>query len=239
MNKETNKVIAIDLGGVNSYLICTENGFVLVDTGGHLTMDKIFDNRRKKLIESLNSLGCRKSNLKLVILTHGDNDHSANAAFIKKEFGVPIAMHPGDIRLVEDPTLDTLMESFKYESQIFKIVFRLMKKKIEKMTQKTLEDYESFTPNILLSDKMDLKDFGIDGTVIYLPGHTNGSIGILLEDGSFIAGDIFINNKKPDVAPNAVDFKKLYESIGSLKNYKIGTVYPGHGHPFAFSDYNR
>ena len=45
---DKNTIITIDLGGVNSYLLTVENGFVLVDTGGHLTMDKIIDNRRSK-----------------------------------------------------------------------------------------------------------------------------------------------------------------------------------------------
>ena len=72
-----------------------------------------------------------------------------------------------------------------------------MKKKIEKITEKTLKDYESFTPDILLSDNMNLKEYGLEGTVIHLPGHTAGSIGLLLGDGSFIAGDTFVNNQKP------------------------------------------
>jgi hydroxyacylglutathione hydrolase len=239
MSKASNTIIPIDLGGVNSYLICTENGYVLVDTGGHLTMDKTFDNRRKKLMEVLVSAGCMKDNLRLILLTHGDNDHVANASFISKEFDAPIAMHPGDLTLVKDPTLETMMGSFQYQSVLFQLVFRLMKKKIEKLTEKTLEDYESFTPDILLSDKMNLKDYGLEGIVIHLPGHTAGSIGLLLGDGSFIAGDTFVNNKRPAAAPNAVDFDKLYASIENLRSRGIRTVYPGHGHPFVFSSYNR
>jgi hydroxyacylglutathione hydrolase len=239
MGRANNTVIPIDLVGVNSYLIAAENGYVLVDTGGHLTMDKTFDDRRNKLMEALAAVGCSKGELRLILLTHGDNDHVANAAYIRRKFNVPIAMHPGDLELVENPTLETMMGSFQYQSVLFKLVFQLMKKKIKMLTKKTLEDYESFTPDILLSNKMELKDYGLEGTVIHLPGHTAGSIGLLLNNGSFVAGDTFVNNQKPAAAPNAVDFDQLYVSIDSLRNLGIRTVYPGHGHPFVFSDYKR
>lgn len=237
MDRTNNTVIPIDLVGVNSYLIAAEHGYVLVDTGGHLIMDKPFDNRRKKLMEALSAVGCTKGELRLILLTHGDNDHVANAAYIRKEFDAPIAMHPGDLKLVENPTLETLMGSFQYQSVLFKLAFHLMKKKIEGIMKKTLEDFENFTPDILLSDGMDLEEYGLEGTVIHLPGHTAGSIALLLEDGSLIAGDTFVNNQKPAAAPNAVDFSNLFRSIDSLRDRGIKTVYPGHGHPFVFSDY--
>ena len=237
MNSANNTVIPIDLVGVNSYLVAAKNGYVLVDTGGHLTMDKTFDNRRKKLMEALAAVGCTKGELRLILLTHGDNDHVANAAYLRKEFDAPIAMHHGDLELVEDPTLEMMVGSFRYQSVLFKLVYQLMKKKIERITKKALDDFESFTPDILISDKMKLKDYGLEGTIIHLPGHTAGSIGLLLEDGSLMAGDTFVNNKKPAAAPNAVDFNNLYKSIDSLRGRGIQTVYPGHGHPFAFSDY--
>jgi len=237
MNSANNTVIPIDLVGVNSYLVAAKNGYVLVDTGGHLTMDKTFDNRRKKLMEALAAVGCTKGELRLILLTHGDNDHVANAAYLRKEFDAPIAMHHGDLELVEDPTLEMMVGSFRYQSVLFKLVFQLMKKKIERLTKKTLEDFESFTPDLLISDNMKLNDYGLEGTIIHLPGHTAGSIGLLLEDGSLIAGDTLVNDKKPAAAPNAVNFSDLYKSIGSLRGKNIQTVYPGHGQPFAFSDY--
>lgn len=81
MNQE---IIRIDLGGVNCYLLKENSKFILFDTGGHLFMDKTFSNRREELEKELETYGCTQNNLVLIVLTHGDNDHATNAAFLKK-----------------------------------------------------------------------------------------------------------------------------------------------------------
>ncbi|HWR70506.1 MAG TPA: MBL fold metallo-hydrolase, partial [Dehalococcoidia bacterium] len=59
------------IGRVNCYLIETDSGFVLIDTGA--------SNRRKDIEKELESAGCKPGDLKLIILTHGDFDHMGNA----------------------------------------------------------------------------------------------------------------------------------------------------------------
>lgn len=229
-------IIRIDLNGVNCYLLKGDSGFVLVDTGGHLVMDKQFTNRREILLQKLDAAGCTQYNLNLIVLTHGDYDHTCNAKYLRERYHAKIALHKGDLKLVETPVLHEWMNSFKFNSFAYKLIFRLLGKTITKVTQKTIEDFESFTPDIFLDDGFDLSAYGIDAKVIHLPGHTNGSIAILTKDGALISGDTFANNKKPLPAPNAIDFQQLSSSIQKLRNYAIGSVYPGHGEPFAFKE---
>lgn len=236
MKPMENRIIPIDLGGVNSYLVEAEQGFVLVDTGGHLVLDRTFDNRRQKLLDVLETNGCTPGRLRLILLTHGDNDHAANAAYLRQTFQAPIAMHPADLPLVQNPDLPLLMASFRYRSPILRIIFRLMKSKITLVTRKTLEDFEGFQPDLLLEDGMDVSSYGINARVVSLPGHTPGSVGLLFPDGSFLSGDTLVNNKKPAGAPNAADFNALSQSIIRLKKMHIQKVYPGHGTPFSFRE---
>lgn len=226
----------IDLNSVNCYLVKTEKGFVLFDTGGHIIMDKEFTNRRQELIDQLEKAGCKPGDLKAIILTHGDCDHAANAAFLRDHYHTIIAMHTGDTGLVWNVTLDKMMESFQYSSLVLKIVFRLMKKKISQITETTRKDFDQFQPDMLLKDGDDLSAYGLKAKTVHLPGHTNGSIGILFEDGQFICGDIFANIKKPSLSPNALDFKQLKESVRKIKAMNISTFYPGHGKPFAAAE---
>lgn len=221
---------------MNCYLADAKDGFILFDTGGHLVTDKQFDNRREKLTAALHREGCRPGNLKLVVLTHGDIDHAASAAYIRSAYGAPIAMHPGDARLVESPGIDQAMESYHYRPLAFRIVFLLMRKAIKKATERILGDFEPFTPDIWLKEGDSLAEYGLDATVMHLPGHTAGSIGILTGDGDLIAGDTFAKMKKPDIAPNAADFKSLKASVDRVKAMGIGTVYPGHGDPFEMAE---
>lgn len=227
------EIIRIDLDGVNCYLGKAEEGFILFDTGGHLIMDKEYTDRREKLCSYLDKAGCRPGNLKLIILTHGDSDHSGNAAFLREKYQTSIAMHRADTELVKGITLSKRMESFHYRSPIYRFIFRLMRKKILKITERVHTDYTPFEPDILLQDGEALQKYGLPAKVVHLPGHTPGSIGILCETGELIAGDIFVNLKKPSLAPNAADFSQMERSAHKLSKMKLSMVYPGHGEPFA------
>jgi glyoxylase-like metal-dependent hydrolase (beta-lactamase superfamily II) len=230
-------IIRIDLQGVNCYLVKADEGFILFDTGGHLTMDKKYTSRQEELLVQLNQHGCKPGNLRAIILTHGDNDHSGNASYLRDKFQTIIAMHQDDIELVEKLTLDKMMESFHYQSILFKIVFFFMNKTIRKISAKTLEDYVSFHPDILLKENDSLLPYGIDAKILHLPGHTAGSIGILMHDGSFISGDTLANMKRPSSAPNAADFKKLKSSIKKIRSLDLTMIYPGHGEPFTAKEF--
>lgn len=228
----TQQIYTIPLGGVNAYLIQADTGYILVDTGGHLILDKEFDNRRKQLEASLDEHGCNKNNIKAVILTHGDNDHVCNAAWLRDTYHAPIVMHKDDLKLVQNPEISDFMASFQYRSLAFRIIFRLLHKQILAISEKTLREFQTFTPDHFVTDGQSLSEYGLSATVLHLPGHTHGSIGILLENGDLIAGDTLANNKKPEKAANALDFKQLDESIERLKTYSIKKVYPGHGTPY-------
>lgn len=226
------EVIRIDLEGVNCYLGKAGDSFILFDTGGHLTMDKQYTNRCDKLEKELENAGCKIGNLKLIVLTHGDNDHVANAVHFRDKYDAKIAMHSGDLDLVENPTIDKVMKSFQYKSIIYKIVFLIIKNTIRKVSVKTLKDFQKFKPDIFLNEGDNLSAYGFEAEILHIPGHTDGSIGILTSEGDLICGDIFTNMKKPDTAPNAYDFKALNASVERLKNMNIKVIYPGHGNPF-------
>jgi glyoxylase-like metal-dependent hydrolase (beta-lactamase superfamily II) len=226
------EIIRISLDGVNCYLGKQENKFVLFDTGGHLNMDKIFDNRGKRLKSELENNGCTRDNLTLIVLTHGDSDHTANANYLRNEFHAQIAMHEGDLPLVDNPTVEKALDNFKFQSLLYKFMSLFIKKTIVKVTQKVLDDFQTFKPDIFVSDGYSLTEYGFDATILHIPGHTLGSIGILTASGDLISGDTLANVKKPGPAPNALNFKQLSQSITRLSTMNIRMVYPGHGDPF-------
>ncbi len=226
------EIIRIDLGGVNCYLIRAGESFLLVDTGGHLTMDKEYSDRYTELKAALTKEGCTEESLRAVILTHGDSDHTANVVKLKNDFHPLIAMHEKDLELVQQPTLDKVMENSRFSSPVNRLLFFLFQKMLNKKAAQVLHDFEAFTPDVFLSEEEDLSRFGVDAKILHLPGHTAGSIGILTAEGELICGDIFANMKKPLPSPNALDFQQMNRSINSLKGRGIKKIYPGHGEPF-------
>ena len=230
------KVFRIDLNGVNCYLGKQNDNFILFDTGGHTVFDKQFDNRYDMLMSQLKTYCCTPENLKLIVLTHGDNDHVANASALRKHFGAKIAMHESDKILVEYPSIDGAMKTFNFQSVLYKFAALFIKGKAQKAITQALNEYEKFTPDILLSDGGNLHEYGFDATVFHLPGHTNGSIAILTSTGDLIAGDLFINTPKPAIIPMGYDFVLLKESVNRVKLMNIQTIFPGHGNPFKLKD---
>ena len=88
-----NEITTITLLGVNCYLIKQNNGYFLIDS--------LWSFARGYLGRQLESAGCHESDLKLVILTHGDFDHCGNARYLRDAYGAKIAMHSGDVPMVK------------------------------------------------------------------------------------------------------------------------------------------
>jgi hydroxyacylglutathione hydrolase len=231
------KIIRIDLKGVNAYLLKSNEKFILVDTGGYTILDKELNNRRREIETKLDEAGCKIENLKLIILTHGDYDHTSNADYLRKKYKCKIAMHADDEHLVKDLDYTKSMEDIKFKSFVFKIFLFFMKNKILNANNKIIKILEKFTPDILIDESFSLLDLGFSAKIIHIPGHTHGSIVIVTDNGDLIAGDVFQNAFRPTLAPNAYNFELLNEGIKRLKGLvRIKTIYPGHGKPFEASE---
>jgi hydroxyacylglutathione hydrolase len=210
-------VIPIDLGFVNAYLLRAKGGFVLVDTG--------LGGQLPRLEAGLEAAGCAKGSLKLIVLTHADRDHSGNAAALAAEFGVPIAIHEGDKSALE---LGIAPERHG-RNALISLLMALRRK------SKGAGAVRGPHADILLADGASLTEYGLEARVLHLPGHTPGSIALLLGDGSLVAGDVFSNRKRPGLSPFIWCSEEYGASLERLKAMasSIATVYPGHGSPFA------
>ena len=200
------------LGSVNCYLIKTDTGYILIDTG--------CSNKHAELEKELVSAGCKPGDLKLIIITHGDFDHTGNAAYIRKKFGTKIAMHGDDSGMVEHG--DMFWNRRKGNILIRKVtpfLFGFGKSKRYKM-------------DIYLEDGYDLSGFGFDARILYIPGHSKGSIGVLTAVGDMFCGDLLENTDRPVLNSIMDDLTAANASVAKLKGLKINTVYPGHGKLF-------
>jgi glyoxylase-like metal-dependent hydrolase (beta-lactamase superfamily II) len=214
----------IDLGMVNCYLVKTGKGFILIDTGMAF--------HRAALDKALAEAGCAEGNLQLVILTHGDMDHSGNGAYLRGKYKAKVAMHAGDSQMCVSGQMrwDRKITSL-FHKVLFGVMFKLM---IGPQLRKN--PFETFTPDILLEDGQSLADWGFDAKVLSTPGHTKGSIVLLTAEGGLVCGDIFQARKKPSVTYIVEDGKELAASVERLKKLDIKTVYPGHGKRFQMAE---
>jgi len=176
----------------NLYVIKGKHGDILIDTG--------FIGMRKSLKKWLD-----KFNIKLVILTHAHVDHTWNASYIKKLYNCKIAMSKQDIENIDNSHIHS-----KPSKKCYRTWTRLMNFGMKKFTP------SEFDIDIPLRDNQDIRRYGIDLKIINLPGHTNGSIGILYKNYLF-AGDALVNRKRnPEIAyqnQNNEDAKNTYQKI--------------------------
>lgn len=205
------------LGVTNCYLIEDDNNFILIDTGG--------SNRRRQLIGELESTGCKPGMLKLIILTHGDFDHSGNAAYLRHQFGARVAMHKDDSGMVEQGDM------FVNRKKPGRVVGRLIS------ILSGFGKMERFKPELLVNEGFDLSEYHLDARVLSLPGHSKGSIGILTASGDLFCGDLLENLVKPSLNSIMDDLAAAQNSLKKLTGYDIKTVYPGHGKPFSMAQF--
>jgi len=204
------------LGNVNCYLIETGTGYVLIDTGG--------SNKRAELENELTSAGGKPGHLNLIVLTHGDFDHTGNAAYLCEKFDAPIAIHADDSGMVERGDMF-------WNRQKGNLLFRMMFRMLPFLFG--FGQAERFKPDFFLNDGSDLSEYGLDARVLAIPGHSKGSIGILTAGGDLFCGDLLENYDRPATNSIMDDSTAGDASVEKLSSLEINTVYPGHGNPFA------
>ncbi len=207
---------AINLGGVNCYLLAAGEGYILIDTG--------IAAKRAQLENSLESVGCKPGKLKLIVLTHGDSDHADNGAYLRSKYGCKIAMHSLDSGMVERGDMNW---NRKAKPDKFSLLFRLIGF-VAKAFVKS-DKFEKFKPDIMIDEGFDLSTYGLNARILHLPGHSKGSIGILTKDGELYCGDFAYNMPGFQFIDDMADHT---QSMKRLMQLRIETIYPGHGKPF-------
>jgi hydroxyacylglutathione hydrolase len=97
--------------------------------------------------------------------------------------------------------------------------------------------FPKFKPDILITDEpCSLSIYGIDGNIIHTPGHTVGSISVILDSGEAFVGCMAHNGfpfrVRPGLPIYAQDIEAIKKCWKILIERGIKMIYPGHGKPF-------
>jgi glyoxylase-like metal-dependent hydrolase (beta-lactamase superfamily II) len=164
----------------------------------------------------------------LVVLTHGHLDHLGPAAELQGEINAPIALGGDDVEFA------TSGFSEPPESQVAE--GELIRPLLDK-------SYPAFTPDLLLGDELDLAAFGVPGRVVATPGHTKGSVSVVLQSGDVFVGDLVrgTDESGPERQGRATTHYFSADPRGDVAALERLLVdggaffYPGHG-PFFDAD---
>jgi len=209
----------------NCYLLRLDDGYALVDTGYAFT--------RRRLDGCLAAAGCRRGDLRLIVLTHADPDHAGNVAHLQWWHGARVAVHRGEIDALRSGRMHASRSpNPDHRSPLFAFALRVMALLARLRGDDTA--FEPCEPDLLLDDCADLSAFGLAAEVLHLPGHSRGSIGVLTAERDLFCGDLFVNVTSPSVHYLVDRRDEFTRSIARLAEICVRTVYPGHGRPFEF-----
>lgn len=208
----------LSLGPCNCYLI-KEEGLILVDAGS--------PNQGKKFLKALRDLSIEPADISLVLLTHGHWDHIGSANELKTLTGSKVAINQHEKEWVEQG-LKPLPPAI---SLVGKVVVLIMKMSMPRVK------LSSTSVDVVLEDtEFSLEPYGIHGKVFYTPGHSSGSMSLLLDTGDAFVGDLAMSGFplriRPGMPAFAEDIGVLKQSWRLLLTRGAKWIYPAHGKPF-------
>ncbi len=212
------KIQPIVLGIDHCYLLRGEKT-IMIDGG--------MPNRERDFRKRLERLSVRPEDIELLLLTHGHWDHVGSAAAIKELTGAKIALHSAEKTWLEQGLTPLPPGSTRWGRIFFKLMEFFMFRVHVPPTE----------VDIVLEDaELRLDDYGIPASVIPTPGHSAGSVSVLLDSGEAFVGDLAMNGFplrfRPGLPILAEDPQMVRDSWKVLLDRGATRVFPAHGAPF-------
>ncbi|HEY1959626.1 MAG TPA: MBL fold metallo-hydrolase [Polyangiaceae bacterium] len=211
------EIVQIPLRLSNVFLIRARRP-ILVDSGTIGDMDD--------LDAALAEYGVATSSVALVVLTHGHADHAGLASDIQKLARAKVILGAGDLPLATAGHNDELRPTG--------FAGALLKPFITSI-------YPQLQPDVLVApgESLDLAPWGLAGKIVAMPGHTPGSIVVLLADHGAFVGDMIAGGDlgglffphSPREHLYQADPVKNRANVRALLGLGVETFYLGHGGP--------
>jgi glyoxylase-like metal-dependent hydrolase (beta-lactamase superfamily II) len=215
----TTAIIPIRLSLSNAYLV-KGSKTVIVDTGS--------PDEAQRILGALRKAGVSLGAVSLILHTHGHSEHCGSTAELQRMGQIPVAIHRRDADMLQrgrnDAVTPTSLEA------------RLLKPFIDWLVDKP---FEGVSADILIEKEMSLEAFGVRGQIIFTPGHTNGSLSVLVDDRAAIVGDLIRGGylggglfpRVPNYHYFADNLETVKASIRKVMTFSPKLVFVGHGGP--------
>lgn len=211
--KDGHEVFQVLSGRSNSYLVTTENKNILVDTG----TKKNYQNLKRGITSSIS----KEERIDILILTHSHFDHCQNASRILKENDCQIILGKEENKFVKDGYTPVPRGTSLIPSIISRFGNLLGWRRF---------GYDPFYPDILVTKDYTIKENEPNIRIIGTPGHSPGSISVIVDEQIAIVGDSMFGIYKNSIYPPFSDDPgKMVDSWKKLMETKCEIFLPGHG----------
>jgi glyoxylase-like metal-dependent hydrolase (beta-lactamase superfamily II) len=214
--KTNNKIIVWQVLGYkyNVYLIEFGDLRVLVDSG-RIRYYNVLTRHLKQKVKGVKTID-------YLILTHAHYDHCENAARLKNDWQCKVVASEHESTFLQDGSTPLPRGTTIITDTLVKLGNRFMLHRF---------DYEPIIPDIEVSNTYAMNSKGASIHLLATPGHSMGSISILVDDEIALVGDTLFGVYRNSVLPPFADNKKeLIKSWGMLlEKTNCHTFLPGHG----------
>lgn len=216
-------IATVTLGLSNVHVLFGRH-VVLVDTGS--------PGEFHELQAGLAKLGVRLEDVSCAVVTHGHADHAGTARDLQQHH-VKIIAGSGDLwRMIRG--VHGHLTSTSWFATLLKIIIP--------------SHYPPLWPDVRVRDGYDLRACGVDGEVVAMPGHTAGSLVVLVAGGKIaLVGDLFrggalagyVHRSEPKEHFYQDDLALAHRQIRALVARGVEYFLLGHGGPSRRADVAR
>lgn len=208
-----NEIFQVLGGRANAYFISTALGNILIDNGVRSSYPR--------LMKHINKLHLVSDKIDFLVLTHTHFDHCQNTKRIKDKHKSQIIIGAEEGEFVQQGKTPIPEGTFSFT----RVVARL-----GRMLEIRQFGYAPFKADKLVEDKMTLIKEDIVVEVISTPGHSRGSISVIVDNDIALVGDAMFGIFKDSIFPPfADDISSVIQSWSKLLNTGCQLFLPGHG----------
>lgn len=220
----------INLGNrvVNNYLISSEVGYILIDTG--------YDGSFPRFMKGLEKRHIAPNEIKYVFLTHAHDDHAGFLNEVLTVTDAQVILHPKAIEGLKRGQNSFEGGCSSRLAYLFCKVLALFGHGEHRYPPIRAEYLDRLVP--IDSDRFQALGFPYE--IIKTPGHTADHISLRVGDTLF-CGDAAMNGF-PSVRRTIIwieDLRRYRQSWEAILKSKPAMLFPGHGKPFKTTDLNK
>lgn len=209
----------LPLGMLNAFLVIQDRRAILIDTG--------LPGSAHRVDAALRLYGLGWNDVALIVLTHAHIDHAGSAVELRRLSDTPLLAHASEVPSCQgEPPLLRPTGPF---GRLFR------------MSGAIQRPFPKFEPDrIMTGSRIDLTPEGFAGHILHTPGHTSGSLSVLLDTGDVFAGDLVASGillggiarkGRPKPPPFEENRKAVKTSLRKLLDEGMKIFHLGHGGP--------
>ncbi len=213
----------LTLGPTNIYFLKANDGYVQIDT----SLPENF----KAFLDRLKTVNIDLSLIKCLVLTHSHDDHAGFAAELREQTGCTIVVHRNAVESLRQGAIINVGRFLNRQSELTMRLYNFVKRRTFEYLPVDLGPQDVVVDG---DDASLLRSMGVDGEIVYTPGHTDDSISLILSNGDAFCSDVcmsnlgFLHYRPIEVS----DLGQVFKSWGRIVDKGAKMIYPAHGKPF-------